>query len=61
MHRELRTVLNADGVPVLEIVVEGDSITIYEADNMDREVRFPITLLPILTETLKSFNNGSAK
>ena len=61
MHRELKTVNNADGVPVLEIVVEGDSMTIYEADDMDREIRFPITLLPNLTEYLASFNNGLAK
>ena len=61
MHRELRTVMNSDGIPVLEIVVEGDSITIYEADDMDREIRFPITLLPKLAENLKSFKNGSSK
>lgn len=61
MHRELQTVTNADGIPVLEIVIEGDSITIYEADNMDREIRFPITLLPKLAENLKSFLNGRPK
>lgn len=61
MHRELQTVTNADGIPVLEIVIEGDSITIYEADNMDREIRFPITLLPKLAENLKSFQNGRPK
>jgi hypothetical protein len=61
MHRELKTVTNADGIPVLEIVVEGDSITIYEADNMDREIRFPLALLPKLAENLKSFKNGASK
>ncbi len=61
MHRELRTVKNADGIPVLEIVVEGESITIYEADDMDREIRFPVTLLPILNQHLTGFKNGSAK
>jgi hypothetical protein len=61
MHRQLKTVKDADGIPVLEIVVEGDSITIYEADNMDREIRFPLTLLPNLTEYLAGFKNGSAK
>ena len=61
MHRELKTVTNADGIPVLEIVIEGESITIYEADNMDREIRFPLTLLPTLAEHLKNFKNGSAK
>ena len=61
MHRELRTVKDADGIPVLEIVVEGDSITIYEADDMDREIRFPVTLLPSLAEYLAGFKNGAAK
>lgn len=61
MHRELRTVVNSDGIPVLEIVVEGDSITIYEADDMDREIRFPITLLPKLMESLQAFKNGNPK
>ncbi len=61
MHRELQTVKDADGVPVLEIVVEGESMTIYEADNMDREVRFPVTLLPNLTEYLVAFKNGASK
>lgn len=61
MHREIKTVNDANGVPVLEIVVEGENVTIYEADNMDREIRFPITLLPSVTEHLKSFKNGAAK
>jgi hypothetical protein len=61
MHRELKTVKDADGIPVLEIVVEGESVTIYEADDMDREIRFPITLLPILTKNLTGFKNGSGK
>ena len=61
MHRELKTVKNADGIPVLEIVIEGDNITIYEADDMDREIRFPLTLVPNLTEYLRGFSNGTAK
>jgi len=61
MHRELKTVNDADGVPVLEIVVEGDNVTIYEADDMDRQIRFPIALLPYLTEHLKAFKNGATK
>ena len=61
MHRELRTVKDADGVPVLEIVIEGGSVNIFEADDMDREIRFPISLLPLLTENLKGFKNGATK
>ncbi len=52
-HRELKTVNDADGIPVLEIVMEGDKVTIYEADDMDRQIRFPVSLLPHLTEHLK--------
>jgi len=61
MHRELKTVNDANGVPVLEIVVEGDNVTIYEADNMDREIRFPVALLPYITEHLKALKNGAGK
>lgn len=61
MHRELKTVKNADGIPVLEIVVEGDNVTIYEADDMDREIRFPLSLLPLLRDNLKTFKNGATK
>ncbi len=61
MHRELKTVNDADGVPVLEIVVEGDNVTIYEADDMDRQIRFPLALVPYLTENLKTFKNGASK
>ncbi len=61
MHRELVTVKNTDGIPVLEIVVEGENVTIYEADNMDREIRFPITLLPQLAQHLSGFKNGAKK
>ncbi len=61
MHREIKTVNDANGVPVLEIVIEGENVTIYEADDMDREIRFPITLLPLLTKNLQSCKNGAAK
>jgi hypothetical protein len=61
MHRELKTVNDANGVPVLEIVIEADNVTIYEADTMDREIRFPIAMLPALREHLKAFKNGTAK
>jgi hypothetical protein len=53
--RELKTVCDSDGIPVLEIVKEGESITIYEADNMDREIRFPVALVPTLLQFLNSF------
>ncbi len=52
MHRELKTVSDADGIPVLEIVKEGDNVTIYEADDMDRQIRFPVALLSSVAEHL---------
>jgi hypothetical protein len=61
MHRELRTVNDADGIAVLEIVVEGDNVTIYEADDMDRHITFPAALLPHLAQHLTAFKNGAAK
>ncbi len=60
MHGELKTVNDGSGIPVLEIVLEGDSVTIYEADDMDRQIRFPLTLLPRLSECLGEFKNGAA-
>jgi len=53
MHRELKTVTDANGVPVLEIVMEGDSVTIYEADDMDRQIRIPVGLVSSLADHLK--------
>jgi len=55
MQRELKTVSDANGIPVLEIVKEGDHLTIYEADDMDREIRFPLTLVPVLLEHLQRY------
>ena len=55
MQRELRTVCDANGIAVLEIVREGDNLTIYEADDMDREIRFPLALVPILLEHLQHY------
>ena len=59
MHRELKTVSDADGIPVLEIVLEGENITIYEADDMDRQIRFPVALVRALAEHLSGFKSGA--
>lgn len=61
MHRELKTVNNSDGIAVLEIVKEGESVTIYEADDMDRHISFPVALLATLAEYLTGFKPGLAK
>ena len=37
MARELRTVSDSSGVPILEVVKDGDNLTIYEADYMDAD------------------------
>jgi hypothetical protein len=53
MHRELKTVNDANGIPVLEIVTEGETVTIYEADDMDRQIRIPLQLVSSLADHLK--------
>ena len=42
----IRTVLDNSGTAVLEIIKEEDKITIFEADDMDRQVEFPSALIP---------------
>ena len=54
MVKELRTVVDADGVPVLEIVKENDVLVIYEADDMDRQVQFSVSDIPALISHLDS-------
>jgi len=60
MHRELKTVSNSDGIAVLEIVIEGDTVTIYEADDMDKHISFPVGLLPVLAAHLTAHKSGVA-
>jgi hypothetical protein len=59
MHRELKTVNNADGIAVLEIVKEGENVTIYEADDMDRHISFPVALLASFAAHLNEFKLGA--
>jgi len=61
MHRELRTVCNSDGIAVLEIVREGENVTIYEADDMDRHISFPATVLTAFADYLTSLQQGAPK
>jgi len=60
MHRELKTVNNADGIAVLEIVKEGENVTIYEADDMDRHISFPAAILASLAAHLGGLKSGAA-
>ena len=50
----IRTVLDNSGTAVLEIIKEEDTITIFEADDMDRQVEFPSTLIPALIQYLEN-------
>ena len=50
----IRTVLGNSGTAVLEIIKEEDTITIFEADDMDRQVEFPSALIPALIQYLEN-------
>ena len=53
--RLVRTVSDSSGTPILEIIKEEDTITIFEADDMDRQVEFPSALIPALVQYLENF------
>jgi hypothetical protein len=54
MEKETRTVCGNGGIPFLEIIKEKDMITIFEADDMDRQITFPAVLIPVLITYLES-------
>ena len=54
MTKELRTLLDETGAPLLEIVKENDVVVIYEADDMDRQIRFPVSAIPALMTYLQN-------
>jgi hypothetical protein len=56
MSKELTTLLAADGTPLLELVKEGDSLVIYEADDMDRQIRLPLSAISGLIKHLNDLN-----
>jgi hypothetical protein len=53
MPRELRTVLDAGGTPLLEIVKEEGTLVVYEADDMDRQIQFPAAAIPAFIRYLE--------
>jgi len=53
--RFVRTVSDSSGTPILEIIKEEDTITIFEADDMDHQVEFPSALIPVLIQYLENF------
>jgi hypothetical protein len=53
MTKEIRTVVGADGMPLFELVKENGVLTIYEADDMDRQIDFPLSAIPALVRYLE--------
>jgi hypothetical protein len=53
MTKELRTVLDAGGIPLLELVKDSGTLVIYEADDMDRQIQFPQSAIPALISYLE--------
>jgi hypothetical protein len=53
--RNVRTLCDNNGTPILEIVREEDTVTILEADDMDHQVKFPGGLIPLLIDCLEGF------
>jgi len=52
MAREFRTLLDANGTPLLELVKENNVLVMYEADDMDRQVELPVSAIPGLIKHL---------
>jgi len=52
--RLARTVSDDSGTAILEIIKEEDTITIFEADDMDNQVKFPSALIPVLIQYLRN-------
>jgi hypothetical protein len=50
----IRTVFDNSGTAVLEIIKEEDTVTIFEADDMDRQVEFPSALIPVLIQSMEN-------
>ncbi len=53
MTKEIKTICDAGGVPVLEVIKEQDTITIMEADDMDQKIRFSATMIPAIVNYLE--------
>ena|SRR5271165_4675405 len=55
MAKEIRTVCDPAGIPVLEIVKSEDgNVTIFEADDMDNQLQFPASIVPLLIQQLET-------
>ncbi len=58
VHRkQLRTVCDPAGVPILEIVKSEDGdVTIFEGDDMDNRLQFPSSVIPALMRQLEALS-----
>ncbi len=54
MTREIRTICDAGGAPVLEIIKEEETVTILEAEDMDRRIELPPTVIPAIIDYLEN-------
>jgi hypothetical protein len=52
MERELRTLLDANGTPLLGLVKQGGMLVLYEADDMDRQIELPVSEIAELIKLL---------
>ena len=53
--RELRTVCDSTGLPIIEVVKSQDgNLTIFEADDMDNKVQFPVVMISSLIRQLET-------
>jgi len=55
MAKEMRTVCDSAGIPVLEIIKSEDgNLTIFEADDMDNQLEFSASIVPLLIQQLET-------
>ena len=50
--REMKTIYDIEGVPVLGGIREQEMITILEAEDKDRHIKVPAALLPAIIDHL---------
>jgi len=55
MTTEIKTIC-VEGVPVLEIIKEEETVTILEADDMNRQIELPAAVIPAIINYLKNLN-----
>ena len=51
--KDIKTICDIGGVPILEVIKEQQTITILEADDMDQRIQFPAALIPAILNYLE--------